>query len=1131
MKRVSGQGRAIVIAVGAVTVLALLPFLFGRFALSRAQELAARHLHSSLEAGSCSLGWFGGLQCEQIRYQDSERGLRFEASKLTSDKGVLLLLAAPSYLGDITVEQPVLTVLSPLPAPESSADTGNSGGTSSPDGDNQQESRSSPWWERLTFRFKANGGQIAIAHNADPPRQIARQFEFDGSLVMGSVHYDLSFLSSQQTGRFRAKGFINLPLAGQPLPEMLVTGADVTIADLEIADFLQLAASRSQMPSGRGTLNATLRLNIAGIREFEASGETTLRDVQLSGGVLGEDHPRLEELDFRFAGGYRQETGWRLDTLELRSEPAHFKAKGGFNAGIGNLSATGRLHLPVLAAQVPRLLKVHEQTMINEGAVDFSLAATGNGQAVTIRTDCRTEHLSLIHGGRSYSWTLPLSFAAEADYSAGSTAVRSLRVHTPFFEARGGGAIDGFFLEASGDLDRMSQELNTIFDLDVQAKGRFELTAATRKAAREGIDCEGRIAIGNFAWTRGKKTPLPPHDLLISGQAVVGPSFLQDRIFDSLQVEASAWPGSFSFSMRTGDMRHNMADAEKNCALRGHVDLERLRDVIQGLRDDTALPALQGALGFDGAGSCTADAKMSLRDMQGTIERLAVIGPGYAIREPHVRFALGGTGQPSGRQVGLRELTVVASQQDLEPQKSPVFQVDGVQRRLNVQGLGWASAETNLTISGTIRDWQRPTAGFSASFRGETQAALLGDLARGRGWLPADMGLAGKARGALTINAGAGHSRSEVTLDLASFSVMSGKQKLFTDPHPVVHLVLDQEDRPGTTTKIPSLMLRSTPFGIEGAGSIAATVPPMLELRGRMTCDYAALLPVLAPFPGLDLSMSSTRAADVLISLPLQWPVPMERLTFSAQLPVDSLSLQGFGFKPLVVPVDCNMGRLRCRLDGPLEGGGRAALEPVWHLAGPQTALSLPAKDQLVQDAPLKPALVKLLGRLHPLFGPVAQPQGAVTMRLKSFSLPPAGKGTQWPAFTLALAMNQAQFKPTGALHELLALAGITQERVSCREQEMICEGKKGRVRCDAIYLLAGDHEISLQGEMLPNGLLRYRIRLPVSQQLMEKTGLMVQGRAMVEAEIGGDRNNPVFDAAAFLAGLPAQLQGTGAKQ
>ena len=1119
MKRISRLGRAAIVVMGMVAVLAFLPSLFGRVVLSRAQNMVARHLYSSLQADSCSLGWFEGLRCEQVRYQDPERGVRFEIPRLTSDKGVLRLLAAPSYLGDITVEQPVLTFIPPPSA------SGEPSDTDSDNGEGRQRFPSSPWWERLTFRFKMTGGQLVIEHGDDPPRQFARQVELGGSLAMGSVHYDLSFLASQQSGRFRAAGFINLPLADQPLPEMLVASANVTIADLEIADFLELAASRSQVvPNGRGILNATLRLNIAGIREFEARGETSLRDVQLSGGILGEDRPSLEALDFRFAGGFRQDKGWRLDTLELHSAPVRLSAKGGFNAGTGNLSATGKVHLPVLAAQVPRLLKVHEQTVITEGSVDFSLEAAGSGQAVTIRTDCRTEQLSLIHGGHHHSWTLPLALVAEADYGDGTMSVRSLRVQTPFFEAQGSSDLNGFSLQGSGDLDRMSQELRTIFDLGVQTKGHIELAATVGKTDGKGIGCEGSILIRDFAWIRGEKVPLPSHDMRISAQAVVGPLFLQNRTFDSLQVEISARPGRLF--LRAEDMGQHREDVEENCVVQGNVDLERLSEVVQNLRDDTLFPALQGTLRFDGKGFCAAGARMTLRNLQGTVEQLAIIGPGYDIREAEAGFALGETGRHPGRQVWLRELAVLANEQDLNPlRETPFFQVDAVQRRLAVQGLGWTSAGTNVTVSGTMEDWQRPRDGFSVSLKGETSAVLLGEIAGSIGWLPADMSLAGKARGALTVNVGADrNSSAEVTLDFTSFSLLRGQKQLFADPHLVVHFVLDKENRPGGIAKISSLFLNSTPLNIEGAGSIAATVPPMLEMQGRMVCNYAALLSMLPSLVSRDISMSGSQAADILLSLPLQWPVPMERLTFSAQLPVDSFSLQGFGFKSLTVPVDYNLGKLRCRLDGPLEGGGRVSLEPVWDFAAPMTTLSLPAEGQLVQDAAFKPALVRLLGRLHPLFGPVAQPQGVINMRPSVFFLPLADKGTQWPAFTMALSMDRAKFRPTGALQELLLLAGFPQEWLSCKEKEMICEGKKGRVHCGPVHLLAGDHEIGLQGDMLPDGSLRYRVHLPMSQHLAEKIQLSMQGRIMVEAEIKGDREQPVFDAEAFLAGLPAQL-------
>ncbi|MCL1979633.1 MAG: hypothetical protein FWG62_00970, partial [Proteobacteria bacterium] len=861
----SRQGRTIVIAMGmVVAVLASLPWVFGQIVLSRAQDLVAHRLHGNLEADSCSLGWFGGMRCTQVRYRDAARGLRVDAAKLTSDKGLLLLLMAPSFLGDITVDQPVLTFVPPSSVP--SATTDSTLAASAPGSDEQRSPQSASWWEQLTFRLKAAGGLIVIDHAPDPSRQIARQLDLDAYLAMGSIRYELSFLSPRQSGQLQAAGYVNLPLDGQSLPEMLVAHAEVSIADLEIADFLQLAASRSQMPHGQGILNATLQFNVAGTRKFEAKGKTILRQLQLAGGLLGQDQPKVEEIDFRFAGGHRQDEGWRLDTLELHSAPVHLSAKGGFHDGTGSLSASGSVNLPLLTAQIPRLLNLHQQTVITEGSVDFSLDATGNGQAMTARTACRTEHLRLTHDGRSYAWTQPLALAAEAEYVDGNSMVRALRVQTPFFEASGNGAVDGFSLRASGDLDRMSQELNTIFDFGVQAKGRLELSAATRKTDGGKIGGEARIAIQNFSWAQGGRTVLPAHDLQFSGQAVVAPSFFQDKSIDSLQIEASAWPGNVS--LQAVNMRQSTVPAPDDCLLAGNVDLERVSEMIQGLHDNNQFPALKGMLRFNGAGWCAAEGmRMTLNSLQGTVDRLAIIGPGYSIQEPKVNFALGDVGPLPGQQVGLRQLTVADNWQDLETLAPPSFQMDGRQRRLTVHRLGLASAESSLTLSGLIEDWRQPAAGFSATCKGETTAGLLGYLANRAGWLPADMNLEGKAHGALTVDVKAGQgSSTEATLNLTSFAMMRGKNELFADPNPMVHLVLNKEDHPGGRIKIPTLTLRSASLGIEGAGSIAATTPPVLELQGRISCNYAALLPMLQPLVGRDITAGTSRTGDILLS-------------------------------------------------------------------------------------------------------------------------------------------------------------------------------------------------------------------------------------------------------------------------
>ena len=1112
--------RAVVIAVG---VMAVLPSLLGVQPVVRTLlGLAGVSPPGSLTVESCSIGWLHGLRCEQVRYHDPVLGLLFTSPHLTSDKGLLSLAAAPLYLGEIVLDHPSLTFLPPRPGhePPPPQENDSAGATSAAPAE-RTPNAGRPWWERLTLRLQANGGELLLDERPAPARQLARDIVLAGSLAMGTVNYEVELHAAQQ-GVLRAKGFVNLPTVGQSVLETLISRSDVVVSELDIAGFLDLAATRSKIPHGKGVLDAALHFNAAGLADLEASGQATLRDVQLAGGVLGDEHPKLDRLHFVFKGSHHVGEGWRLSALDLQSDPVNLKAGGSFDGTAVSLTASGSVTLPFLAAQVPRLLGLHEKTTITEGNVDFSLDIEGTPEAMTLRAGCKTDRLRIDHAGRRYVWNTPLDLLAEADHGRGRTAFRTLRVKMPFFEAHGRGGIDDFTLEAKGDLDRMSQELGTIFALDMQARGQAKGTVQTRQGQDGGFALESRIAIDDFALARGKATPMPSHALHLTADATTAPSFLRDGALHSLSIAGDFWPGKVTLWAK--DMQRNAQQAEINCELQGEVDLERLSTLAQGMSGGGQSSMLKGNLTLAASGECEGR-RMALHSLNGSIDRFAAVGAGYAVQEPRVVFGMGPATRLDRRPVAVRELLVATDWQDLNEQEQPLFQADFSRQSLEIRRLGCASARANLDADVVLEDWRRSAAGYSVTLRGETDGPLLTDLARAAGWLPGDVVVKGRAKGRLAASA-APHreQRTDLSLRFVPFELWRGKEKLFADPQPVLALSWKGEGQ-GAEVKIPSLSLQTMPLLIEGTGLVAKKSPPILELQGQMTPNFTALSPYLAPLLGKETVAVASRAGDFLLSLPLAFPLRKEQLTFTAQLPLDSLRAGGVTLRQCMVPVDVNRGRLRIAIDEKLDSG-RIAFNPEWDFAAPQAVMTLPEGSQLFKDVPLRPQLVEgLLGRMHPLFGVLAQPQGTVDVRVNGFSAPLVEKKPYRPTFTAIIALDRVKFKARDSLREILDLAGVAPQWLRCRERELICEGKNGEVRCHPVHLVAGEQAIELTGQLGMDDALRYQARMPLAKQLAEKTQLIVQADATVVAEIGGTRLAPAFDQATFLAGLPEQIR------
>jgi hypothetical protein len=165
---------------------------------------------------------------------------------------------------------------------------------------------------------------------------------------------------------------------------------------------------------------------------------------------------------------------------------------------------------------------------------------------------------------------------------------------------------------------------------------------------------------------------------------------------------------------------------------------------------------------------------------------------------------------------------------------------------------------------------------------------------------------------------------------------------------------------------------------------------------------------------------------------------------------------------------------------------------------------------------------------LHPLFGGLAQVQGAVDVRINQFSMPTPPKAGQGPVFTVSIVVDRLQFKPTEPLQDLFNLNGYDQEWYRCKEREIQCEGKNGRVRCQPVHLLAEDDAVAFKGEISQDRHLQYAVHFPLSRQLAEKAHLSVPGEVPVVAEINGTVHEPRFDTEAFIAGLATQLRKSG---
>ncbi len=1117
--------RLIILAVvtAALALIFSLPILLSHpLVLPQVVNLVTSDLPGQVTVQSCSLTWRQGIVCENIHYQPPGSAFRLSLPRARSDKGLLTLLLAPHYLGEIAVEQPSLVLLPPAASSKAASVSAVPNPTVS-------AQTPASWWERWSLRLNLRDGRILSEQSAGrEPQLLAEAVALIGELSQGTLKYQLALHGAAMAGRFQAQGFVNLPTADQPLLPSLISTTDVDIQELQLEPLFELISGwLPKVPRGQGLLNASCRLRMAGTKQIEVEGESSLRQIALHGGVLEADQPRFDQLHLRFAGSRHPQQGWRLTSLDLQSAPLRFAARGFLDQQQMDFTAQGEADLALLTGQLPHFFALHQQTTIHQGHLSLAMQAAGPLNELRLQADCRTDRLQLSQSGRAYTWEKPLQVHVEASDEGQGVQLRNLRAEAPFFQAVGTRKTTDFTLRVDAELDRLCAELQKIFALDLHARGQLRWDLATR-AESGSSRVESALAVDALHLSRGEETLLPKHDLKLRTAWTGRPWPLSD--LQGVQVQFSGWPGEVEIEASEMANASNFAvQSSPNCRISGRLVLERLhrlQQLLQG-RPSRLLPL--GELRFAASGGWRGS-QLAIVSMQGEVSDFSLLdGVIPLLREKQLRLGL--EHRPLALDaVHLGELIVVDNQQALPPTEPAFCRIDLAEPRLELRHLLMRGEALMVDLGGV----------FAGKATGRSQAGPTGSrldlLALGRlerlvpwcrqqGWLAPKVDLTGLGRAQLSFGPGGESPEKAAQLHLHARNVVlsQGKNRLLADPQVELTVQWRTESGGRDILVLPQCSLRTSGFFINGSAQLhRGAVPNLLELQGQIQPGTALLAPFMADLlPGAAVSLHGTQPASILLSAPLRLPVQIQDLTLAAELRLSELRLAGLSLRDLALPVDLNRGTLRLPLKGSGEGG-TINLRPQWQWQESGLLLTLAPESETFTRVPLNRTLNSaLLAQVSPL-GSLVQVSGSLDLSLDHFSLPLHGKRQANFALRIGLAQAKAQAMPV--LRELLDTAGLADKQLRFKESELSCEGRENGIRCAPLRLLVGDAEICLSGQLHHNGNLAYRVELPVSEALAREAGLVVHGPFQATAEVGGTWAAPLFDRQAFLGSLPAQL-------
>ena len=1114
---------AVLVAAG--MLLFFLPSLLGlRPVAALLLDRLDRRLPGTLQVEECSVGWQRPFSCRGLRWDIPQQGLRAEAAEVGGDKGLLALLLAPRYLGELTVTRPVITLLAER-TPAAAVDA-----AVPPAAPAEEPTATSPlpWWERLAVRVHGADGLVTLDQGAAGPRELAREIRFSGSLARGTVTYTLSFLSGSRGGRLQAEGFVNLPTVSQSFLDTLISRTDLSVQNLDLAPFLDLAASRGSWPTGDGTLDATLHVTTAGFAEVKLQGDALLRTLRLEGGWLGADRPALDRLSASFNGSRSRKEGWRFENLRVDSEPVQLQGQGQLDSRSVGLTASGTVQLPVVAAQLPHLLALHRDTVVREGVLDFSVQVSGRPDDLQARAEWRADRLRAVHQDQHYSWDAPLTLSAEITHQQGQTRARDIRLHTPFLEGSGHGGFEDFTFAATADLEQMSRELARLFVLPYSGRGRMQFEGASRREQDGTFRLKSRMDVGGLAVFKAGRTVMPEYDFFLEGEIATGPTFLRDRRLTGLQARTIFWPGQVNLTLKDIDKRADGLQAVLTAD--GTLDLERVSRLLGGI-DQAASAPLRGALTFAGKGT-SSGRRLVLEELSGQIDHLAVQAGNFAFQQPEFAFTLEPRG-PAGREkVTVRQLVVAANWRELAEKDRAVAIIDPGRRLLDLRHLVLRTG--GLTARGGLHvgDWQEPTLDLAAELDLTGEAGPLVALGRGAGLFAADLQARGQVRAGGTVAAGrAQPQRTELDVQLDNLELLRAGRRVFHDRQVRCEVTSAGVFGTDQDVRIPAFRLRATGLQAEGAGRLTGGGAAVLALSGRLTPDLAMLSDPLTAALGQQVRLSGKQPADFRLNWPLQRPLRLDRMVLNTTLQAETLQFRSIGLRRIDLPVEIGKGSLRAGIAGDLYAG-RMSLQPNWQFAANPQQISIPPTARALDGVDVQSPLASgLLVQVHPLFGALTRAEGSVDLRLDAFHWPLQKGVAGRPTFRATLGLNELRVQPARETAAVLRLAGLDRHPLALLSRELSCEGRDGRIRCTPVRLKSGGAELRLHGVTGMDGALDFRLEMPATEQLVGEQGAALLRTARVEAPLVGTVTAPRFDRQAFQVAVTAQLRRAAAQQ
>lgn len=1050
-----------------------------------------QQLPGRLEVEEWSLGWFDGIKGSGILYDNRGDDLLVRVAELKSGGGLLNLILTRGKLGTVDIIDPAVVVyISDKPKPRGVEDAE----APAPSPKTKPPEKGKVTVPALYGQFIIKGGSLRTVGGDGGEKVVAKDLDLmlDAAGPENPLTYRFSVESGDNSGRVSGEGSLALSPDDPLNMHKIRSNSTLQIKSWELKDVFAILASRQQIPSAEGRLNADVRLTGSTAESLHLVSRLSIETLKLRGGPLTSDAPTIKgiAIDLDAAGVTNAVS---LKNLTFSSSLANGSAKGTFDVnGQQNFSGKADVNLAEVFTQLPGTLKLQKGTKISKGRMALAANLEKTLDLTTFKGNARIDRLQGISNGKKISWDKPVTVDARGDMRPDGIRLENMSLRSAFLNADGRGDTRNMQLNLSADIADALKELKKFIQVKQwDGRGKLKLSLDIKEKSKDLSNAVLKLDIKNFVLNRNRNRILAKQNIQadLSADMKLAEKFEKSMLLQpALNIQSSLTNSKLTAASLEGNPTNKFPNAA-DLKLDGTVNLQQVSALLKNL--DMLPPKTQlGGQSAVKARASLKDGQLVLKEAKADTSNFLYRQDNKTIKEKRLKFTTQGRIDFNKNALHL----------------APV-DIDGQAGKIHIPEL-------------TVADWTNAQKDMKTSGNADLD---LDKLVRGYGdfiQVPEKTQISGKGRFDFDVDFSNPKTQYlNLQGNLTPFKLVS--ETLPTISEKKVTLKADVTRSPdGKHLTIKSFNVNSNALSLIADGSLDQVGKnKVFKAQGTIAPDLALVSDYLKKSGKQSIAFEGKKATPFTIEMTSKgdrWEDPLKHLNFSGALHVASINAFGLKLSPNDIPVSVAGAAAGAQLESPANGG-RLSLQPAIDMQQDPFVLSFSKDLNILKEVQITKGLTEgLLALIHPMFKDAVKPEGLLDLHMKYFNWPLAQETGKNASFAGSLRLNGVKLNSTPFLSGLLGLMRVKEREFSLGDQTIDFVAEDGRLKCSPLTIDVGGSPLVMYGSVGFDKTLDYIAQIPLTENMVGKDAFQFLQGVSVKVPIRGTVSEPKIDESAL---------------